>query len=230
MIRSVLVPLFFLPISFVPFGKQASTEEQLANGRKQIDAIDRQIVALVNQRAAVVQNIGKIKKAAGVPIAAPSREQEVLKRVSEDGSPGPLPVYRLRTIYSTLLGQMRDWEQEQHNPTIQSETVLRTSLSWNGMKYNPFPIGPPELSVLKITIPPHRDLHWHTHPMPNVGFVLSGEITAEQPDGKQRHFSTGEAIPETVNTVHRGHTDDQAAVLLVFYAGVQGMALAQPKQ
>jgi hypothetical protein len=65
------------------------------------------------------------------------------------------------------------------------------------------------------------------NPMPNVGFILSGEITIEEPTGKQRHFVAGEAVPETVNTVHREVAGDQSAVSLVFYAGVKGMPLAE---
>lgn len=227
MIRSLSILLLFLPMGLLASEKQASTQEQLAKSRAQIDSIDRQIVALINQRAAIVQRIGTIKRAEGLPITVPSREQAVLNHVSERGSSGPFPADRLRAVYSTLLQQMRDWEQEQQNPTIRSETISRASNSWDGAEYHAYPSGTPELSLLKITIPPHTTMHWHTHPMPNMAFVLSGEITAEQPDGKQRHFSSGDVIAETVNTVHRGRTGDQTAVLLVFYAGVKGMTLAK---
>jgi monofunctional chorismate mutase len=216
-----------LTISSVALGQQ--TESQLATAREQIDSIDKQIVSLLNQRASIVQTVGKIKAAAALPIKVSSREQAVLKHVSEYGSSGPLPVDRLRTIYSTVLQQMRDWEQELQRPSIRSETLLQTSYSWNGAAYTHYPIGVPELSVLKITIPPHHELPWHIHPIPNAGFVLSGEVIAEEPNGKQKLFSAGEVIPETVNTVHRGRTGDQSAVLIVFYAGVKGTPLAEER-
>jgi monofunctional chorismate mutase len=220
---------FVSALWYVAFGEQTSVKEHLTASRERIDEIDRQIVDLINQRAAVVEMVGKIKASAGLPIRVPRREQEVLKQVAEIGASGPLPVSRLKNIYATLLEQMRDWEEEQQHPGITSETLLRTSSSWDGAPYAAYSDGTPELSVLKITIPAHQELPWHTHPVPNVAFVLSGEITVEEPDGKQRQFSAGEAVPETVNRLHRGITSDQPVTLLVFYAGVKGMPLAEQK-
>ena len=229
MIKPVFTLLLLSALGCVGLRGQASAEDQLTAARKGIDKIDRQIVDLINQRAAVVQKIGKIKAVAGLPTAVPSREQEVLRHVAEIGSAGPLPTARLKVIYSNLLEQMRDWEAEQQHAEITSETLLRTSSAWDETPYQAYSTGTPELSVLRIKIPPHAKLPWHTHPMPNVAFIVSGEITAEQPNGKQRHFMAGEVVPETVNTLHRGVAGDQSVVLLVFYAGVKGMPLAEHK-
>jgi monofunctional chorismate mutase len=229
LIKLVFTLLVVSAIGCVALGEQASSQEQLVTSRGQIDKIDRQIVDLINQRAAVVAKIGKIKAVAGLPITVPHREQEVLRHVAELGSSGLLPITRLKTIYSTLLEQMRDWEDEQQHPGIKSETLLHTNSSWNGAPYQAYSKGTPELSVLKIRIPPHHELPWHLHPMPNVAFILSGEITVEEPAGKRHYFLAGEAVPETVNTVHRGVTGNDPVVLMVFYAGVKGMPLAQQK-
>jgi quercetin dioxygenase-like cupin family protein len=73
-------------------------------------------------------------------------------------------------------------------------------------------------------------MKWHTHPMPNAAYIVSGEITVEEPGGKEKqHFVAGQVVPETVATVHRGVTGDQPVVLIVFYAGVKGMPLAELK-
>ena len=230
MIRLVFILLAISVAGCVVFGEEASTQEQLAASREQIDKIDRQIVDLLNQRATVVEKVGKIKAAAGLPVRVPSREQEVLNKIAKIGARGPLPAARLKNIYATLLEQMRDWEEEQQQAGIRSETLLRTGSSWNGSPYEAYSSGTPELSVLKITIPPHHELPWHTHPMPNVAFILSGEITVEEPAGTRRHFLAGDAVPETVNTLHRGVTGDDSVVLMVFYAGVKGMPLAEEKR
>lgn len=110
---------------------------------------------------------------------------------------------------------------------IKSETLLRTSASWNNVPYQAYAAGVPELVVRKITIPAHGVLRWHEHPMPTAAYVLSGEITVEEPDGKQQHFSTGQVIPEPVNTVHRGVVGEAEAVFIVFYAGVKEMPLSK---
>ena len=113
---------------------------------------------------------------------------------------------------------------------VKSETLLRTGSSWDGADYKSYPAGPPELSVVKITIPPHTKMELHTHPMPNVGYVLSGDITVEKKNGVKRHVSAGQVLPETVDTVHRGVTGDAAAVFIVFYAGAKGLLLSQPEK
>ncbi|HMF76775.1 MAG TPA: cupin domain-containing protein [Bryobacteraceae bacterium] len=116
-------------------------------------------------------------------------------------------------------------------PEIKSETLLRTSSAWNDVHYEPYSKGAPQLSILRITIPPHSTMKWHTHPMPNAAYIISGELTVEEPGGnRKRHFVAGQVVPETVNTLHRGVTGDQGVVLIVFYAGVQGMPLAEIKQ
>ena len=85
-----------------------------------------------------------------------------------------------------------------------------------------------ELSVLRITIPPHSKLNWHTHPMPSAAYIVSGEIIIEQLGvNKKRHFVAGEVVPETVNTLHRGITRERPVVLIVVYAGVKEMPLAE---
>ena len=65
--------------------KVRDPETRLASCRKQIDDTDQQIVALLNQRARVVAEVGKIKREAHLPVAAPAREQQVLDHIVQDG-------------------------------------------------------------------------------------------------------------------------------------------------
>ena len=46
--------------------------------RKEIDGIDRQIVALFEQRMAVTAQVGRYKLANGIPVLDRSREEQVL--------------------------------------------------------------------------------------------------------------------------------------------------------
>ena len=89
---------------------QQSTQARLAELRSQIDQTDRQIVHLLNERAKIVAEVGAVKKAANLPVAAPSREQQVLDHVVQMGSAGPLPAEPLRRIYQTIIQEMRTWE------------------------------------------------------------------------------------------------------------------------
>jgi quercetin dioxygenase-like cupin family protein len=105
--------------------------------------------------------------------------------------------------------------------------LLHTNEAWDNTPYRAYPNGAPEITVLKITVPAHGELPWHTHSMPSAAYVLSGEITIEEQNSTRRHFSAGQVIPETVNTRHRGIVGDTPAVFIVFYPGVKGMPLSQ---
>jgi quercetin dioxygenase-like cupin family protein len=112
---------------------------------------------------------------------------------------------------------------------VKVQTLLQTSSSWDGVGYAGYPDGKPQLSVLRITIPPQTALAWHTHPMPNAAYVLSGEIRVEKKDGGEvKRVREGEVLAEMVNAEHRGITGDKPAVLIVFYAGAEGLPLSEP--
>lgn len=78
------------------------TESELAPLRQQIDELDRQIVNLLNQRAAVVVRIGEVKRDGQSPIYAPEREQRVLEQVRKYNK-GPLPDQTLEAIWRELM-------------------------------------------------------------------------------------------------------------------------------
>ena len=98
----------------------------------------------------------------------------------------------------------------------------------DGEPYQSYPSGQPELSVLKITLAPHTQLEWHSHPMPSAAYIVAGELTLERRrDGKKQRFTAGQVISETVDTLHRGVAGGEPLVLIVFYAGSTGMPLSQ---
>ena len=91
--------------------KVSDPETRLASCRKQIDETDQQIVALLEQRARIVAEVGKIKQKAHVPVAVPAREQQVLDHIVQLGGAGPLPPDRLRRVFQTVIQEMRAWEE-----------------------------------------------------------------------------------------------------------------------
>ena len=126
-----------------------------------------------------------------------------------------------------LLGAMPALARAQEaGPKI--ETLLSAKSSWDGTPYKAYPAGQPLLSVLRITIPPRTALKWHSHPIPNAGYVLSGELTVERKDnGAKQVVTEGHALPEMVGTIHRGISGDKGVVLIVFYAGAEGIPLSE---
>jgi len=113
-------------------------------------------------------------------------------------------------------------------PSVTSEVLIKTETSWDGTRYQGYATGQPEVTVLKITIPPKTELPWHTHPMINVAYVLSGELTVmKRESGLTHHLKPGDVLPEMVNAVHTGRTGDNPVVLIVFYAGAKGQPLSE---
>ena len=111
----------------------------------------------------------------------------------------------------------------------QREILLETSQSWNGKPYTHYPTGQPELTTIKLTIPPHTALPWHTHPFPNVVYVLSGSLTLhDRESGKTLVVHQGQAVGESVDDVHRGESGDEPTVLLITYAGTPGVPTSIP--
>jgi len=70
--------------------------------RKKIDQIDQKLVELLNERAQVVIEIGKIKNKADKPIYAPDREKEILAKITA-ANKGPLPDKCLVAIWRELM-------------------------------------------------------------------------------------------------------------------------------
>jgi quercetin dioxygenase-like cupin family protein len=132
-----------------------------------------------------------------------------------------IATFAITLLQKTTVGQNRQ-------STVQSQTLLRTSSSWDGEPYKFYPSGQPELSVLKITVAPHTQLEWHSHPMPSAAYIVSGELTVERrKDGKKQRFAAGQAVSETVDTFHRGVAGNEPVVLIMFYAGSPGVPLTQ---
>ncbi|TVQ64256.1 MAG: prephenate dehydratase [Phycisphaerales bacterium] len=70
--------------------------------RRRIDEIDRRLVELLNERASIVVDVGRSKRASGAPIYAPHREAAVLEKVLS-ASRGPLPARTIEAIYRELM-------------------------------------------------------------------------------------------------------------------------------
>lgn len=116
----------------------------------------------------------------------------------------------------------------QTSTAVQTEPLLKTAHAWEGTRYEAYPEGRPELSVLKITIPAKTTLNWHTHPMPNAAYLISGELLVETRDGKHTRLKPGQVLPEVVNVPHRGTSGNTPVELIVFYAGATGLPLSKP--
>jgi chorismate mutase / prephenate dehydratase len=78
--------------------------------RSEIDALDRQIVGLLNRRARLGLEAGKAKVRDGRPITDKEREREVMVRVAM-ANDGPLPQDALLALYRKLIETIKRLEE-----------------------------------------------------------------------------------------------------------------------
>ncbi len=79
--------------------------------RGRIDALDQQLVALLNERAACALAIGRLKEALGLPVYQPAREAEVLANVRA-ASHGPLDGPAITRLFERIIDEARRLERE----------------------------------------------------------------------------------------------------------------------
>lgn len=84
--------------------------KMLADCRIKIDGIDLQLVELLNRRTRIVEEIGRAKEVAGMPIYEPRREDDVYRNILKHNS-GPLTEDALRRIYERIIDEMRSLQK-----------------------------------------------------------------------------------------------------------------------
>lgn len=77
--------------------------------RKAIDAIDNQLIALLNQRMESVKAIGKLKQTSGTSIYRPEREREILDRLKKQND-GPLNNSAIEAVFFEIFAVSRNLE------------------------------------------------------------------------------------------------------------------------
>ena len=81
-------------------------QNRLEELRIQIDEVDRRVVELLNERTRVVEQIGKVKRQAALPVYEPKREEAVFDNVTKCNH-GPLSPEALRGIFERIIDEAR---------------------------------------------------------------------------------------------------------------------------
>ena len=80
--------------------------------RVQIDAVDRELLTLLNRRAALANEVGDIKRAEGSAVFRPEREAQVINGL-QAANPGPLKAQSLAYIWREVMSACRALEAPQ---------------------------------------------------------------------------------------------------------------------
>ncbi|MGY8524840.1 prephenate dehydratase [Paracidovorax citrulli] len=90
--------------------QEAELSAQLAPLRDQIDAVDRQLLAMLNRRAQLALDVGEVKKRFGAPVFRPERELQVIRKV-QAGNAGPLLDESVAAIWREVMSACRGLEK-----------------------------------------------------------------------------------------------------------------------
>lgn len=78
------------------------TTQNLADLRIQIDALDRELLRLLNQRALVAEKVGEVKKIEGTPFFRPDRVAQVIEKIQRANT-GPLKNEHVSAVWREIM-------------------------------------------------------------------------------------------------------------------------------
>ena len=79
--------------------------------RDDIDRVDEVLVRLLNERARVACEIGRLKKDLGVEVYQPEREKQVLAHVRSIAAEGPLGADAIARLFERIIDEARRLER-----------------------------------------------------------------------------------------------------------------------
>lgn len=85
--------------------------------REKVDAVNLEILSLINERAKVIQEIGKIKEKQGVNRYDPLRERHMLNLLKENNN-GPLDQKTVDHIFKEIFKSALDMQEEDHRKAL----------------------------------------------------------------------------------------------------------------
>ncbi len=94
-------------------------EETKTNPRAEIDAIDDELLKLLNKRAAIALRVGAVKRSKDISLCDPNREREVLKRLIEQ-NPGPLDAQNIEGIFERIIDESLQIQQREYQTSIEN--------------------------------------------------------------------------------------------------------------
>ncbi len=103
-----------------------------------------------------------------------------------------------------------------------AETLLETDRSWDGGVFH-YPGGKPRITSIILALGEGEMTPWHCHPVPTMGYLVSGSLEVETVNGERIRLREGDSVVEAMGTLHRGHGLAGGVEIAVFYAGAEGL-------
>lgn len=117
----------------------------------------------------------------------------------------------------------------EYGPAVKVTKLLTTAATMIGQPIAYPKYGRPEVTALEVEIPPGRETGWHRHPVPGLGYILTGTLTVDMADGRRFRLAPGQAVVESLDALHNGRNLGRKPVrLVVFFTGEAGKAFTVP--
>jgi quercetin dioxygenase-like cupin family protein len=126
-----------------------------------------------------------------------------------------LAAFSIFALFSTVANA------EQVKPQI---TLLHSSTTSSTGEALSYPSGTPKMTLAQVILPKGGQLPMHTHPVPLIVHVMSGELTSERPSGETSVYKAGDTFVEAPNSPHKvTNTGQNPTIVYGFFAGFDGM-------
>ncbi len=105
--------------------------EKRDNPRAEIDAIDDEMLRLLNKRAAIALRVGEVKRRNDTSLCDHNRELEVLTRLSRQNS-GPLDEQNVTSIFQRIIDECLHVQQRAFHPAARARGSEMPTVNFSG--------------------------------------------------------------------------------------------------
>lgn len=120
-------------------------------------------------------------------------------------------------VAGPLLGEPAPDVAGGYRPVIKVTPLLQTTTTAAGQPIAYPKVDDPQVTAVRVEIPPGAETGWHRHPFPCYGYILSGELVVEMEGGRTEQLKAGQALVEVVNMLHNGRNAGTEPVTLVMF-------------
>ena len=101
---------------------------KIENPRAEIDAIDGEILKLLNRRAEIALKVGAAKTVVDTSLCDPKRESEVLDRLKTE-NPGPFDAQAVENIFQRIIDESLQLQQKTYRAPLETGTEAKTEIA-----------------------------------------------------------------------------------------------------
>ncbi len=101
---------------------------KIDNPRAEIDAIDGEILRLLNRRAGIALRVGAAKSSVDTSLCDPKRESEVLERLTAE-NPGPLDAQAVENIFQRIIDESLNLQQKTYRKPFDPAEEIKSEIA-----------------------------------------------------------------------------------------------------